>query len=149
MGLFERIRTFVKLHINEDHKKLAKKLLQEIPKKEMLTLLAWEIQQIQRDIVREKETSVFTEELLSRFDGKIKIEADENLIELMKSSFSMGDGNVALWGNATIEEHQQRIDMLKKQRDGIDETISFHIKAIEFIQKNGVKCLNDMLVTVN
>lgn len=64
---------------------------------------------------------------------------------LLDATFIVNDGRAPVrWGEATIEDHQARIDMLAKMRNGIDDTISRHQEAIALIQANGVRCLNDV-----
>lgn len=50
--------------------------------------------------------------------------------ELLESTFALGDGQVVSWGEATIEQHQQRIDMLTSMTKGTLETAGKHQAAI-------------------
>lgn len=48
------------------------------------------------------------------------------------------------WGEATIEQHEARIDYLNKKVNGLVDTISRHDKAIQEIRGAGVKTLGDI-----
>lgn len=64
--------------------------------------------------------------------------------ELLASSFPLGDGRWVTWGEATIADHEARIDFLAKQRDGIVATIGRHADAIDTIKEAGVACLREI-----
>lgn len=63
---------------------------------------------------------------------------------LLAETFALGDGSRVSWGEATVEQHEQRIAMLARLRDGIDATIARHRAAVEGIRAAGVKCLADL-----
>lgn len=63
---------------------------------------------------------------------------------LFHKKFALGDGREVLWGKATVEEHKQRVEMLRKQRDGIDSTIQGHMQAIITLEESGARCLDEM-----
>lgn len=142
MNIIELCRETAKEFPNEDPRKLAKNLYSKVTKEGIIELLTETIEDYQRGEIREIERKVF---LKNRFDSRpITIEKDDNFRKLLDSKIKIGDGNSVKWGNATLQEHQERINYLKKMRDGIDETITFHEKAIEIISSNKVKCLNDI-----
>lgn len=58
--------------------------------------------------------------------------------------FALGDGRYVLWGEATVDDHRQRIDMLAKLRLGLERTIAAHEDAVAQILAADVKCLNDL-----
>lgn len=65
--------------------------------------------------------------------------------DFMDKTFTPGDGRRVLWGEATIKDHEMRIDFLAKHRDGIDTTIQRHREAIELLKASGASCLNELL----
>ena len=65
--------------------------------------------------------------------------------QLMEQTFSLGDGRRVLWGEATIADHEARIDFLSKKRDGLDDTIQRHRGVVEQLRATGASCLNELL----
>lgn len=92
---------------------------------------------IQRNIVNRLERTVFA--------GK-KVDLTELRAALVAQTFTLPDGRRVCWGEATVEDHAERIVMLVKLRDGIDRTIGRHQRAIEAITEQGVSCLNEIAV---
>jgi len=80
----------------------------------------------------------------SAFHGGTPADPSALKARLMLASFALGDGRRVLWGEATPEEHDQRIAMLTKIRDGIDATILRHMDAAAKVRAAGVSCLNDI-----
>ena len=48
------------------------------------------------------------------------------------------------WGEATVQDHLDRIAFLQKKRNGIGETIGRHKWAVDRIESRAVDCLNDI-----
>lgn len=63
---------------------------------------------------------------------------------LLVESFWLPSGVRVSWGDATVEQHQQRIDWLSNQIAGISATIARHQQAIDAIVEAGASCLNDI-----
>ncbi len=61
----------------------------------------------------------------------------------LASGFYTGSKRVS-WGEATVEEHRERIAFLATLRNGIDATIARHAAAVEQIESAGASCLNDI-----
>lgn len=149
MELHSRLNDFIIKNKDTDSFKLAEKFLELLPKKELIKIIADEIEGIRRSYVKSHEKTAFSSEVFERFGHKLtKIIQDDNFTSLMKSNFSLGDGFTAIWGDATVEQHRRRIAYLEKMRGGIDETINRHLKAIEIIEEAKASCLNDALVLV-
>jgi len=64
--------------------------------------------------------------------------------ELLTETFPDYKGNRIAWGEATIADHQNRIDMLGRLAGGITATIDRHQQAVDAISAAGVTCLNDL-----
>lgn len=62
----------------------------------------------------------------------------------LSERFAVGDGRMVKWSEATIDDHQARIDFLGKMRGGIDATIGRHRAAVELISKHGVTSLGEI-----
>lgn len=78
----------------------------------------------------------------------IRITAEEVRLEttreLLTTVFALGDGTETTWGDATVDQHGQRIELLTKNAAGIMETAARHQVAIRMIEEAGVKCLADL-----
>lgn len=61
----------------------------------------------------------------------------------LASRFCTGDGWVT-WGDATVQDHRDRITFQTALRNGISSDIDRHADAIERIERAGVSCLNDI-----
>ena len=57
----------------------------------------------------------------------------------------LGDGTTVVWGDALREQHLQRMAWLRRQVDGLEQTIARHAVAVAAIDAAGVSCLNDLL----
>lgn len=64
--------------------------------------------------------------------------------ELLSSIFALGDGTRVTWGEATIEQHEQRIAMLTTSISGTVETAARHEVAVEMIRSAGVRTLGEV-----
>jgi hypothetical protein len=63
---------------------------------------------------------------------------------LMQSTFPLGDGTRVAWGQATVDDHRQRVAFLAAMRDGITNTIASHLDAVDAIEAAGVSCLDEI-----
>ena len=61
--------------------------------------------------------------------------------ELLESGFALGDGTTVTWGEATVEQHQQRIALLTRNAAGNLQTAARHQSAVDEIERSGVACL--------
>jgi hypothetical protein len=66
--------------------------------------------------------------------------------ELLGASFALGDGRTVTWGEATLDDHEQRIELLFGNVSGNLATIAVHERAAELLRSAGASCLNDMKV---
>lgn len=62
---------------------------------------------------------------------------------LMEKGFIVG-GEYIIWADATIAQHQARIEELRGKVDGLERTISVHEAAITAIRKGKGTCLGDV-----
>jgi len=60
--------------------------------------------------------------------------------QLLDAEFYTGKRYVR-WSEATVQDHRDRVALLRSQQDGIERTIQSHLHAIEMIEKAGVTCL--------
>jgi len=68
----------------------------------------------------------------------------EARLELMGKGFATRSWGWVRWGEATVEQHEERIAMLARIRGGIDDTIDLHAEAIAEITSAGAACLNEV-----
>ncbi|MFL5688693.1 MAG: hypothetical protein ACJ77I_06860 [Chloroflexota bacterium] len=64
--------------------------------------------------------------------------------ELLETSFALGDGRRVTWGDATIDEHEQRIAFLTNHAAGTLETAGRHQAAIGMLAEANAACLRDL-----
>lgn len=74
-----------------------------------------------------------------REDTRLEVTA-----ELMETLFALGDGSRVTWGDATIDQHEQRLDMLKGNLSGLAETAGRHARAIEMLKESGAGSLREL-----
>jgi hypothetical protein len=65
--------------------------------------------------------------------------------DLLPQEFSYARGQKITWGEATIAQHEMRVAMLIKHREGVDDTISRHRLAIEALHDSGKRKLNSLI----
>lgn len=65
--------------------------------------------------------------------------------ELLKTTFSLSDGTRVLWGDATIDQHVARAEMLRRNVEAVAETAARHHAAITAITNAQVTTLNELI----
>lgn len=64
--------------------------------------------------------------------------------ELLASEFALGDGRRVTWGQATIADHEQRIDLLTKNAAANAEAAARHATAVRALKATGAERLADV-----
>jgi hypothetical protein len=64
--------------------------------------------------------------------------------ELLDAPFALGNGTTVTWGDASIEDHERRIEMLVAHAGGTLATAQRHDAAISMIRAGDVTCLRDL-----
>lgn len=64
--------------------------------------------------------------------------------DVLETTWEEGGTKVS-WKEATVEQHQRRIDMLSVMRTGLEHTIERHRKARDHCIANGVDRLSDLM----
>lgn len=62
---------------------------------------------------------------------------------LGQSFYTLEYGRVT-WGEARVEHHKARVEYLRMQVEGIEDTIDRHRRAVELITLSGVSCLAEV-----
>jgi len=65
----------------------------------------------------------------------------EAIKALLDEPFSLGDGTRVTWGDATVEQHLQRIELLREQIRGQQETLARHEVAVRILKEANAPCL--------
>ena len=124
---------------------IARRIRMKVSPEDILDLLAREVEWTQRGLARTVEHEAMSA-FRSHFSGPLPPlpRVDPGLRALFRTAFSLGDGTSVPWGQATIEQHEQRIAFLALQRDGLNRTIAQHQEAIRVISEAGATCLADL-----
>lgn len=69
----------------------------------------------------------------------------ETTAELLNTVFATGDGTRVSWRDATVAQHEERVDMLTKMIAGTSETAAMHIAAVRMIKDAGVETLGHIV----
>ena len=67
--------------------------------------------------------------------------------ELLRTEFALGDGTVVSWGEATIKQHNTRVDMLYANASGNIEVAARHQAAIITLAERGIESLSQLAST--
>lgn len=78
-------------------------------------------------------------QIISDYGDRLRIEWTA---ELLSTSFGLPDGSVTTWGDATAEQHQERLEMYAGQAKAGIEGAARHQKAIEDLRRGGAETLN-------
>lgn len=87
-------------------------------------------------IVKEFDAFVARE----RLDAKLEL-----TVELLSSTFAIGDGTTVTWGAATREDHERRVDLLARNVIGNLTTMHLHRLAVDMLDERQAQCLNDLV----
>lgn len=83
--------------------------------------------------------------MIGRFRHSVEVETRLKLTaELLESSFALGDGVMVSWGDATVEQHRKRMDLLFRNAEGNVRTASRHEIAVQMIEASGVSSLRQV-----
>jgi hypothetical protein len=82
-----------------------------------------------------------TDKFLREYAAKVRLEVTA---ELLGTSFALGDGTSVTWGEATVDQHRQRVEMLSANAAGVVETAARHVAAVRMCEEAGVSCLAEL-----
>ncbi len=94
--------------------------------------------QAERDMAKYSDLMGKLKPALDEYVAALRLEITD---ELLSTQFSLGDGRSVTWGNATIKDHRQRVDILNKNAVGNLQTAAVHIKAIGMLEVSHTKTL--------
>jgi hypothetical protein len=70
--------------------------------------------------------------------------ADGGWLQLLEEGFATVDGRFVTWGEATVEDHESRLEWLRGQVAALNEDVDRHEQAIKLIREHGVTCLAEV-----
>ena len=128
---------------------LARSVLSGLRKDDLLPLIAREIKDAQRFHSRTVERAFFDRGFRAAVEAvpspeEARAVALGDFMELYNTRFRLGDGTSVTWGQATIEQHEIRLAMLRKLRAGLDRTIEQHERALVLLRTSGAPCLEEV-----
>lgn len=103
-----------------------------------------ECRRIRRAKVRETERRARRGGGSGRSNGKEATDPAADRAEWLRAGFTLSDHRRVTWGEATVEEHQDRRDYLDEYRRSYDPIIAQHDHSIQLIEAAGVACLNEV-----
>ena len=160
MSLWSDVHRIATANPDGSPREVAREYLTEIGQDELIDLLADAITQARRHSVRAVERETFTplpvaeesqvegfEEHVTRTIAARRLEIPrESFLKLLDRTFTLWRGGpVVRWGEATVAQHQQRIEMLEAFVTGTLATIDHHRKAVLLIEAEGASCLNAVI----
>jgi hypothetical protein len=144
MSLWTVLREAAHAHPQDEPHTIAARILDSLTRDDLIALLAQEIEGQQRTRVLNIERTEFTFAPTERPTVGHFTQNVDPLGRLRGERFALGNGNTVTWEHATIDQHQERISMLDRMREGIARTIDRHQTAVDMIRKAGVTCLADL-----
>ena len=143
MTLGEKIAKALEADPDVDALLVAENLLPQVTKAELLPLLIDEVEAHQRRRVRKVERRAFGQAGSGTAPSMVE-RSRPRLSEVYGEMFALYDGRRVSWGEATVDEHRQRVERLRVQRHAISRTIERHEEAIRLCEEHGVARLADI-----
>lgn len=84
------------------------------------------------------------EEAMRAFRDDLRLEWTQ---DLLAEQFALRDGTKVAWGEATVDQHQDRIDMFMSQAAAGIEGAARHQQALDDLTASGARSLNDLVRT--
>jgi hypothetical protein len=104
----------------------------------------WEQDWVPQYLCDQAKNSAFFHEMtgiLQKFADEIRFEVTT---ELLNTVFATGDGTRVTWRDASVLQHEARIDMLTAMITGTSQTAAMHIAAVRMIKDAGVETLGQL-----
>ena len=144
-AIYERIRRHLTDDPEADDTTIAGRIMEELrvparPTAVLLPVVAASVRLQRRGGTRSSERKAFgpAQDLESCEDRVLARK------HLMSTAFPVEQGRFVSWADATVAEHEARIEFLTKLAGGIHATIDRHREAIRLITDGGVSCLADL-----
>lgn len=133
-----------------DVPRFAAKAVRELPKAVLAAIVADRIEHLRREQVRQVTSKVITITVAESFRDETPTTATVTVLtpevkRLLPQYMALGSGVSVRYGDATVEQFQQRREMYVRQRDGLDREISLLDGLIEVLTRTGRRCLSDLV----
>lgn len=115
----------------------------------LVDIVASDVANQRRARVRSIEAAAFDEPRVQsprRTLGSTPVDRIDARKRLLDERFHLPNGRSVRWGDATVADHRERIDMQERLRGGIAVEIGRHTAAIAEIEAAGVTCLREIAV---
>ena len=155
MNLRQRISELVAENPSMDADTIARKLLDDINLNDVLPLIVDEIKHVQRAVTQRHERAANIARLNATHRpcstaqnetiAAMMASNTQRVRELLRRQWQLGDGTCVDVGAATLDQIRQRLDMLRKQRNGLSTTIGYLEQIEAELVRTGASCLNDLL----
>lgn len=104
----------------------------------------WNVKVRLRKLTRIKEAKAFSSTRLKGSPVKAVLTSPAALKALLSDTFPLPDGRRVTWGEATVDDHEERAAMLLDHIATVEVTVARHEAAIALIQDAGVSCLAEI-----
>lgn len=139
-------------HPSEDPVAVARRLVASVAKVDLVPLVADRVANEQRLVARQVEAEAFAVPFRAAVAGPAgqllkrapAYDVTDEFRALFRQQFALGDGTAVAWGQATVEQHEQRLAWLYRHRDGVNQTIARHEAAVRLLRESGASCLEDL-----
>lgn len=143
------ISATTKDHPNASTSDIAHAIAEQSTVADLYPLILDAVEHARRDGVRAAERAV-TSQRLSLIADRVYNQPEMNrpdcLASFLDQRWRLGDGTVVKIGEATLPEVRQRLDMLYRQRDGLNRTIEVLESIAGELERTGARCLNDLMI---
>lgn len=130
---------------------LARQVLELIDKEQLLPLLVDHLRHTLRARTRAAERQAFEDFRSRHTPDRTPLPESRPIVnravfdKLRNARFALGDGTTVNWLSATVDQHRQRIAMLRKSIAGQQETVEFHEESIRFCEQTNTATVADAL----
>ena len=96
----------------------------------------WCVRAAERRDAAQKRSVAFRDKIngiVSDYVEELKVEWTA---ELLASVFALSDGSLVTWGEATVDQHRERVEMFTMNAQANMEGAARHLKAIEHIEQS-------------
>jgi hypothetical protein len=137
---------WVRTHPKVEARQLARKAI-KLKHPGVVDVLAEEIDHIRRGVVQAQEIASLRALLelapLTAHGGRAAPAPE--ILSFLRERFALGDGTFITWGAATIEQHEQRVALLRGQIAGLSATMARHVATIARLRDTGARCLDALV----
>ncbi len=145
---WELVRELAREHPDDDPDVLADKMIRRCTKRDLVPIVSHEIAHQQRALAAGREAAAFKELAVVNADSVTVPQSSDDCLaafrDLFEEQFALGDGTKVTWKEATEQQHLQRVELLQKQRDGLDRAITRHLDAVRLLRERGALSLGQV-----